>query len=182
VRAAVFLDRDGVLLETHVRDGVTRPPESVAAARILPGVDRAIASLRQAGFALVVVTNQPDVARGTATREQVESVNRMLQERFSFDDIRVCYHDNQDGCACRKPKPGMLVESAKVLAIDLQASFMVGDRLTDVEAGRKAGCRSILVGSSHDTAGLAHHHAPDLESASRWILSQARRLVESTPN
>jgi D-glycero-D-manno-heptose 1,7-bisphosphate phosphatase len=170
VRPAVFLDRDGVLLETHLADGVTRPPASVADMRVLPGVETALARLRAAGFALVVVTNQPDVARGTQRRDKVIAINDILQTRFAFDAIQVCFHDRGDDCDCRKPKPGMLLEAASALALDLGGSYMVGDRATDVEAGRRAGCRTVLI--SHGAVAVAADHSADhLPAAADWILA-----------
>ena len=117
-RPAVFLDRDGVLNDSVVRDGVPRPPKSVAEFRLLPGVVDACASLRAAGFALVVVTNQPDIARGTQTREVVDAMNARLAELIEMDEICVCPHDDVDDCACRKPRPGMLLDAGRRLSLE----------------------------------------------------------------
>ena len=146
---AVFLDRDGVLNRAFLQaDGKTHPPPDLRKLEILPGVLEACQSLRRAGFLLIVVTNQPDVARGTQRREVVEAINRKLRHQIPLDDIRVCYHDDADNCLCRKPKPGMLLEAAMVWDIDFRKSFMIGDRWTDVEAGRRAGCKTVLVNAA----------------------------------
>ena len=145
VNAAVFLDRDGVLNQTIVRDGVPHPPAHVSACVLLPGVREACERLRSAGYLLFVVTNQPDVARGDQCREHVEGINAWLQSTLSVQQVLTCYHDNADQCACRKPKPGMLFEAARAWDVALSASVMVGDRWSDVEAGRAAGCKSILI-------------------------------------
>lgn len=145
MRRAVFLDRDGVINRAEVRDGKPYPPVSLAAMEILPGVPEALRALHAAGWMLIVVTNQPDVARGTAKRADVEAINRHLQETLPIDEFRTCYHDAADGCDCRKPAPGALLAAAGAHGIDLQRSFMVGDRWRDVEAGARAGCKTVFI-------------------------------------
>ena len=139
-RRAVFLDRDGVLNRSIVRQGKPYPPDTLAELHILPGVAEALSQLRAAGFLNVVVTNQPDVATGKQRREVVELLNRHLAAVLAIDAVKVCYHVDGDACMCRKPKPGMLLEAAAELGIDLGKSFMVGDRWRDVAAGQAAGC------------------------------------------
>jgi len=145
MRRAVFLDRDGVLNRTTVKDGVPYPPASAGQVELLDGVPEALALLQQHGWLLIAVTNQPDVARGSQTREAVEQINQRLAEQLPLSAIFTCFHDNQDGCDCRKPRPGMLVEAAEIHQIDLSNSFMVGDRWSDVVAGQAAGCRTFLI-------------------------------------
>src|SRR4051794_40057622 len=144
-RPAVFLDRDGVLNAAVVRNGRPYPPADADAARLLPGVKAACRRLSEAGFALIVVTNQPDVARGTADPSGVDALNRRLQEKLELDEVVVCPHDDADECACRKPKPGMLLDAAVRWDIALGASVIVGDRWRDVEAGRAAGVRTVFI-------------------------------------
>jgi D-glycero-D-manno-heptose 1,7-bisphosphate phosphatase len=144
-RRAVFLDRDGVLNLSVVREGKPYPPGSFSELVVAPGVEEGCQTLREAGYLLIGITNQPDVARGTTPKKVVEEINHYLIDRLSMDSIRVCYHDNSDECECRKPKPGLILQAAQEEAIDLEASFMVGDRWKDVEAGRRAGCRTILI-------------------------------------
>ena len=146
---AVFLDRDGVINRAVLRNGRPYPPSSVDELEFLPGVSEAINALHQAGFRIIVVTNQPDVATGVQRREVVEAIHERIRHAFPIDDIKVCYHVDQDGCTCRKPKPGMLLEVATEWSLDLGQSFMVGDRWRDIEAGRAAGCRTILVKSNY---------------------------------
>jgi D-glycero-D-manno-heptose 1,7-bisphosphate phosphatase len=140
VKRAVFLDRDGVLNRAILRDGRPYPPASVDELEILPGVRESLERLRAAGFLTVVVTNQPDVATGKQRREVVEAMHARLQSALAIDAIKVCYHVDADDCACRKPRPGMLLEAALELGIDLSRSYMVGDRWRDVAAGQTAGC------------------------------------------
>lgn len=176
-RRAVFLDRDGVLNETAVgSDGVPRPPASVDQFVLIPGVDDACRELHALGFLLVVVSNQPDVARGTQRREVVETINRRLREMVPLDDIRVCYHDDGDGCACRKPQPGLIVDAARDLGIDLTASFMIGDRSPDIEAGARAGCCTILVGDGYgeSLSSKPDTKLPSLPKAAAWIAERTR--------
>lgn len=144
-RPAVFLDRDGTLNIATIRDGRSYPPASLAELAVVPGAAPALSALRQAGFCTIVVTNQPDVALGKQRREVVEAINDALRAQLPLDDIRVCYHADADGCDCRKPKPGMLLDAARVWNIALDASFMVGDRWRDVAAGHAAGCRTLLI-------------------------------------
>jgi len=142
---AVFLDRDGVLNRPVIRNGRPYPPRDVAELEILPGAAEAVARLRRSGLLALVVTNQPDVARGKASRESVEAIHQALQSRVPVDGIFACFHDDADQCDCRKPSPGMLLEAAERFGIDLGASYMVGDRWRDVEAGRRAGCRVFWI-------------------------------------
>jgi len=172
----VFLDRDGVLIETFVREGVPHPPVNLDETRVLPGVPEALRKLSAAGFLLIVVTNQPDVARGVQTVEAVERINRHLADHLAIDAVFVCFHDNADQCACRKPLPGMLRAAATKHQIDLGESFMVGDRWSDVTAGKAAGCTSILLTYSYSQAERCQ---PDASAAS---LSEAADIILQTLN
>ncbi len=145
MRRAVFLDRDGVINRAVVRDGKPYPPANLKELEILPGVSEALHKLHDAEYLLVVVTNQPDVARGTAKKEEIEAMNLSLSNQLPLDDFRTCYHDSADGCQCRKPLPGSLLDAAKEHKIDLSKSFMVGDRWRDIEAGHLAGCKTFFI-------------------------------------
>jgi D-glycero-D-manno-heptose 1,7-bisphosphate phosphatase len=169
---AVFLDRDGVINRTVVRNGKPYPPASVEAIEVLPGVAEALARLHDAGYRLVVVTNQPDISRGVQDRAVVDAMHAKLATALPIDDFRVCAHDDPDGCDCRKPKPGLLRQAAEAAGIDLRASFIVGDRWRDIEAGRAVGCRTIFI--DYDYAE-SRPGAPDLTvrslaEAADWIL------------
>ncbi len=145
MRRAVFLDRDGVLNRAVVRDGKPYPPANLKEMEILPGVFEALTALSDAGFMLIVITNQPDVARGTTSITVVEEINNYLAGCLPINEFRTCYHDSGDGCDCRKPLPGALLASAKKNGIDLGKSYMVGDRWRDTEAGQRAGCKTIFI-------------------------------------
>jgi D-glycero-D-manno-heptose 1,7-bisphosphate phosphatase len=179
LRHAVFLDRDGVLSRSLLRDGKPLAPTTVEEFELLPGVADALNNLHAAGFLLVVVTNQPDVSTGVTRREAVEEMHRRLREWLPVDEIKVCYHVEADGCDCRKPKPGMLLAAAHERGIDLKSSWMVGDRWRDVAAGKSAGCRTILV-ECHYAERKAE--APDfavqsLPEAAEIILKEAAERV-----
>ena len=172
-RPAVFLDRDGVLNEPVVVGGRPLPPESVADLALTPGVEEACRSLRQAGFLLIVVTNQPDIARGTRDRATVDAINDELRRRLGLDDVLVCPHDDGDACACRKPQPGLILEAAARWQVSLDSSVMVGDRWRDIDAGRGAGCRTVLVARDYNErpATGADLVVGTLEQAVSWIVS-----------
>jgi len=175
VTRAVFLDRDGVLNRAIIRDGLPFAPTSIAELEILPGVPDALPRLRAAGFLLIVVTNQPDVARGTASRDAIDAIHARMRQTLPLDDIRVCFHDDADHCACRKPLPGLLLDAAAGWDIDLKRSYMIGDRWRDIAAGQAAGCTTVLVDGGHDEASTVEpdtrKHA--LADAAAWIISRA---------
>lgn len=178
-RLAVFLDRDGVINRSTVRDGKPYPPGSIEEMEILPGVSEALQRLRAAGFLLIGATNQPDVARGAQRRQVVEAIHEDLLRRLPLDEIFVCYHDSGDNCQCRKPLPGLLLEAAEKYSIDLGASFMVGDRWRDVEAGWNAGCKTVFI--DYGYAEKAPANPPDLTVGSLleavdWILLKKEQL------
>jgi D-glycero-D-manno-heptose 1,7-bisphosphate phosphatase len=180
-RPAVFLDRDGVINRAEIRDGTPRPPMGLEDFVLLPGVVEAVHLLRQAGFAIVIVTNQPDVARGDQRRSVVEAMNELVHDALKPDRIEVCYHDEADGCGCRKPAPGMLLAAAAELALDLSASFMVGDRWRDIDAGHRAGCRTIFVDRGYPERQPAAPDAvvPDLPAAVAWITTNVTQNQEA---
>ena len=142
---AVFLDRDGVINETIVRDGKPYPPAKFEDIVFPVGTFEAINSIRSSGYLVIVVTNQPDVAKGIQSKETVETIHATIRQQLQVDDIKVCYHVDEDNCRCRKPKPGMIVDAAQEYTIDLTRSYMIGDRWRDIEAGKAAGCKTILV-------------------------------------
>ena len=150
MRKAVFLDRDGVINRAMVRNGKPYPPANINEVEILPGVSEALAALHDAGFMLIVVTNQPDVARGTTPKAVVEEINHYLGRCLPIDEFRTCYHDGDDGCECRKPLPGALLAAAQMHGIDLNESYMIGDRWRDTESGVRAGCKTIFIDYGYD--------------------------------
>jgi D-glycero-D-manno-heptose 1,7-bisphosphate phosphatase len=173
---AVFLDRDGVINRAVLRAGLPYPPQSVQDLEILPGVRDALLRLRSAGFMLVVITNQPDVARGLQTRAQVEAIHNFLFQSLPLDKVKVCYHDDVDGCSCRKPQPGMIMEASRELGVDLARSYTVGDRWKDIEAGERAGTLSILIDYEYAEKKPANAavRVSSLSEAAEWILEKEK--------
>jgi D-glycero-D-manno-heptose 1,7-bisphosphate phosphatase len=169
---AVFLDRDGVINRAVVRDGKPHPPDRVEDLEVLAGVPGALLKLRDAGFRLIVVTNQPDVARGTQTRDAVDAMHVRLMSELPVDDVVTCYHDDDDACDCRKPKAGALIDAAQRHGVQLHRSFMVGDRWRDIEAGQRAGCRCLFVdhGYAEQQPAGAFVRVPSLAAAADWII------------
>ncbi len=174
-RRAVFLDRDGVLNRAIVRDGKPYPPSSVAELEIFPEARAQLERLKLAGFLLVAVTNQPDVARGAQSRNQLDRINLALRTALPLDDLLVCCHDHADQCDCRKPRPGLLLQAAEKHGIDLPRSFMVGDRWRDVEAGANAGCATVWIDYRYRERGPAMNPSARVDSltaAVDWITQE----------
>jgi D-glycero-D-manno-heptose 1,7-bisphosphate phosphatase len=150
MRPAVFLDRDGVINRPTVRHGKPYPPQSLAELHLLPGVQNALRELKAGGYCLVVVTNQPDIARGTTLRTVVDGMNDWLKSVLPLDALLTCAHDDQDLCQCRKPLPGLIMQAAREMHIECKTSYMIGDRWRDIEAGRRAGCKTFFVDRGYD--------------------------------
>ena len=148
-RRAVFLDRDGVLNRALVRNGRPYSPARVEDFQLHDDVISGCARLKAANFLLVVITNQPDVGRGTQSREAVEAMNLKMQSALPLlDRIEICYHAGErygQPCGCRKPRPGMILRAAAELNIDPKRSYVIGDRWRDVDCARAAGCRAIFI-------------------------------------
>ncbi len=175
---AVFLDRDGVLTRALLRDGKAYAPVTPDEMEMDADAPAALARLKAAGFLLIVVTNQPDVARGATLRAGVERMHAALRAALPLDAVFVCYHDDADACACRKPLPGMLLQAASEYAIDVAASFLVGDRWRDIDAGAAAGCRTVWIDRAYRER--PPEHPPDarvqtLAAAVAWILDRQTR-------
>ena len=142
---AVFLDRDGVINRAIVRDGKPFPPDKLEELEILPGSFTSLLQLANSGYVLIGITNQPDVARGTQSRQVVESFNALILSKLPIHEIFVCYHDNIDHCDCRKPKPGLILQAAEKYGLELSQCWMIGDRWKDIAAGRAVGLKTIFV-------------------------------------
>jgi D-glycero-D-manno-heptose 1,7-bisphosphate phosphatase len=170
---AVFLDRDGVLADAIVVEGKPYPPRSLEALKIAEEVVASCRLLRETGFKLICVTNQPDVARGRQSQAELDRINEAVVARLGLDALRVCPHSDEDRCRCRKPKPGMLTDAATEFGVDLSESYMVGDRWRDIDAGVAAGCRSVFIdrGYSERQPKAMVHSCASLAEAARFILS-----------
>lgn len=155
-------------------DGKPYPPKSLDDLVIISGVPESLKKLKSAGFMLIVVTNQPDVARGKVSKQSIEQINDFLRESLPIDEFRTCFHDDSDGCGCRKPLPGALIESSVLNGIDLKSSFMVGDRWRDIEAGHAAGCKTIFLDYNYsEKRPIPPYYCVDtLEQALPYILGE----------
>lgn len=176
MRRAVFLDRDGVINRSLVRDGKPYAPTQISEFELLPGVPAALSLLRQNGFLNIVVTNQPDISTGKQKREDLDALHARLQKELAIDAFKVCCHVDAESCACRKPKPGLLLEAAQEWGIDLGASYMVGDRWRDVAAGQHAGCKTcffIDYGYAEKRPEQPFIVVKSLENSVQYILAQA---------
>jgi D-glycero-D-manno-heptose 1,7-bisphosphate phosphatase len=155
-RRAVFLDRDGVINKPVVREGRPHPPAKVKDFELYEDVPAGCARLEAAGYLLVVVTNQPDVARRAQTRASVDAMHqKMLDALPQITRVEVCWHAGAawaDPCDCRKPQPGMILRAAKALNIDLTQSFLIGDRWRDVDCGHAASCRTVFIDRNYSEA------------------------------
>jgi len=179
---AVFLDRDGTIIEDvgylHERSKV----------KFLPRVSKAIKLLNENGFKVIVITNQAGVARGYFTEETVREINRYVQESLAkqgafIDMIYYCPHhiegiieEYSKECYCRKPNPGMIEQAVLEFGIDLKNSFIIGDKISDIEAGQRAGCKTILLAgedllnNEREITLISNHAAPDLYEAVKWLV------------
>lgn len=180
---AVFLDRDGVLNRALVRDGKPYPPNSAAEVEIVSGAGAALEALKRKGYLLLVVTNQPDVARGKQSAEAVHEIHDLLKTHLPLDGFYTCFHDDKDGCDCRKPKPGLLLQAAQAHGVDLARSFLIGDRWRDIDAAHAAGCRAVWIDFHYHERGPGQPPAARVSSlaeASDWILAADASKEEST--
>jgi D-glycero-D-manno-heptose 1,7-bisphosphate phosphatase len=169
---AIFLDRDGVLNEAIIINNNPFPPRDLNEVNIINGVKDALFNLKKAGFKLIVITNQPDVARGTTNMDTVKSINNYLMKQLPLDSILVCYHDDTDKCSCRKPLPGNIFQGAKKFKVDLSKSYIVGDRWKDIEAGAAAGCTTFFIDNNYnkDMKSIPNYFVRSLSEASKIIL------------
>ncbi len=169
---AVFLDRDGVVNRAVIRNGKPYPPASAGELEIPPDAASSLAGLKDMGLLLLIVTNQPDVARGRQSRSEVEAIHNALRAHLPLDDFFVCYHDDGDNCDCRKPKPGLLLQARNRYRVELENSFLIGDRWRDIDAGSSAGCATVLIDYGYKERGPSSAPSAVVKSladAARWI-------------
>jgi len=170
---AVFLDRDGVLNRVVWRDGKAASPRTLDELVVEPEAPAALAALKDAGFKLFVVTNQPDVRRGLMAKSALDAIHGALRDALPVDEVAVCEHDNADDCACRKPRPGMLLDLARRHDLDLSASVMVGDQDRDIACGQAAGCATVLLARQYNSGAGADHVVETLSQAMSVIMDAA---------
>jgi len=144
-RKAIFLDRDGVINKVLLNNGKPFSPRKFEEFELLPEVEKVLNSFKDIGFINIVITNQPDIARGLMRMKELDKMHLLIRKRLPVEDILVCPHDDIHDCNCRKPKPGMIIEAAERRSINLKKSFLIGDTWKDIEAGKAAGCKTILI-------------------------------------
>jgi D-glycero-D-manno-heptose 1,7-bisphosphate phosphatase len=179
LKPAVFLDRDGTLNAPVIRDGKPYPPADLDEFVLLENVAESCAKLHDAGYILVVATNQPDVGRGTQTRESVEAIHGKLRRLVpSIARIETCYESGRELLRSpdRKPAPGMLLRAARELGLDLSRSWMIGDRWRDIDCGKNAGVRTVFIDWSYDEKlkALPDFTVRSFAEAAGIILAHAR--------
>ena len=171
-RRAVFLDRDGVLVRAAPLAEYAHGPLTLEDFLLFDGIAEPVRRLRDAGFATVLATNQPAIARGQMSRETLDEMHRRLAAAIPLDDIEVCPHTDADHCACRKPKPGMLLAAAEKLGLDLPRSYFIGDTARDVNAAVAAGVTPILIDWPYNRALRVAHRVKNLAEAVELILAR----------
>jgi D-glycero-D-manno-heptose 1,7-bisphosphate phosphatase len=171
-RRAIFLDRDGVLNRVVMRDGKAASPRAVDELQIEPDAPATLQALKAAGYLLFVVTNQPDVRRGLMSAETLEAIHARLAQALPVDEIAACLHDNIDACACRKPKPGLVLDLAERYDIDLRQSWLIGDQDRDIVCGQAASCKTILLRRDYNlgTVAVADQVVERLSQSLSYIL------------
>jgi len=174
---AVFLDRDGTVNEIVLRNGKPGSPRNVEEFRFCQGVEQILNRLATSGFRLFIVTNQPDLARGTLLPSVVEEINRRILAALPIEHILTCPHDDHHKCECRKPKSGLLRQIADREGIDLPHSYMVGDSWRDMEAGRTVGCTTVLISRAYNEGTDADYRADSLVEAGNLIIGAAEHAA-----
>lgn len=169
---AVFLDRDGVINQAYG----FRPPNNANELVLFPGVPEAIRLLNEAGFLVFVVTNQGGVGLGYMTEADLAEIHHKLEAEVAvaggkFTELAACMHKPEAGCACRKPRPGMILDLAKKYNVDLKSSYLVGDRDVDLQAGQAAGTKTILIKSTEKVTNQANYNCDSLLEASKLIIT-----------
>jgi D-glycero-D-manno-heptose 1,7-bisphosphate phosphatase len=170
MKQAVFIERDGVLNQVRIERQQPIAPLTLEEFRLNTDLVPLVQKLKDANLVVIVTTNQPGISRGYQSRRELDRMNDLLRRTFTVDDLVLCPHDETDRCPCRKPKPGLLVESAFKWHLDLDRSFVIGDKWQDAEAARTAGCTSLLLKSPW--VGTVHRDflLPDFESVVNKIL------------
>jgi D-glycero-D-manno-heptose 1,7-bisphosphate phosphatase len=179
VKSAIFFERDGILNEVEINRNQQVVPTTLAAFKVKPEVPELLKKLKDAGFLLIVTTNQSGVSHGTLSRRELDHMHEILRRRAPVDDIFLCAHAEADHCPCRKPKPGLFTEAAFKYQLSLEHCFVVSDKWQDAEAAQNVGATSLLLKSPWN--GKSHHDfvLPTLEATVDKLLSLRRLRTES---
>ena len=174
MKKAVFLDRDGVVNKALVVNGKPYSPRLVEEVEIIPGVAQSVLELKKEGFEIIVITNQPDIARKKVTTEIIKEIHDFIKKETGITEFYFCPHDDIDSCKCRKPKDGLITQAATDLKIDLNQSFLVGDRWKDITAGQIAGCKCFFINEnySENMPSMPYTEVKSLKDATWKILNK----------
>jgi len=175
MKRAVFLDRDGVINNAIVKEGNLFSPRKFEDFKFVDGIKDVLERFRERGLLNIIVTNQPDVARGLMEEKELQKMHNLIRESLPIDDIFICPHSDADNCNCRKPKAGMLFEAAKKWDIYLNESFIIGDSWKDIEAGRNAGCTTVLIDSPYNKQIDSDFRTNELLAVADMILNSQKK-------
>ncbi len=178
MKAAVFIERDGVLNEVRVERQHQVSPMTMEDFKIKREAIPLLKKLKDSGLLLIATTNQPGISRGYQSRRELDRMHDLLRATFALDDLLVCPHDETDGCPCRRPKPGLLVEAGFKWRLNLDACFVISDKWQDAGAARAAGCTSLLLQSPWNGTARRDLVLPDLAAAVDRVL----RLSNARPS
>ena len=169
-KKAVFLDRDGVINEVIFRDNV-KPiaPWSIEEFKLCDGITEPLRELKNSGYLLFVVSNQPDISKGLIDIQVVQQMNDIIASQFPIKKVVFCPHEDRHNCSCRKPKPGMLIKLAEEFGVDLKRSYMIGDNWKDIVAGEAAGCKTILIKRAYNKTVNADYSVQSLQKITNII-------------
>jgi D-glycero-D-manno-heptose 1,7-bisphosphate phosphatase len=168
---AVFLDRDGIINKVLIKEGKVCSPRTMAEFEWMDDIIESVKIFKEIGFKIIVVTNQPDIARGKMAKEILAAMTNLIYSTLMVDDVLVCPHDDLDGCNCRKPSPGLILEASGKWDVDCRQSFMIGDSWKDMSAGRAAGCTTILIDQYYNQGTEGHYRVKDLKGAVEIIVN-----------
>ena len=173
MKTAIFFERDGILNECRVERGQQIAPRTLEDFRVNAAAREPLQKLKDAGFVLLAITNQPGISRGYLSRRELDLMHVVLKNKLPLDEILMCTHDEMDHCPCRKPSPGLIREAGFKHHLDLERSFVVSDKWQDAQAAHNAGCTSILIESPW--IGKGHHDfvLPNLNAIAEKILCLA---------
>ncbi len=176
MRKAIFLDRDGIINNVILKNEKPFSPRSFKEFDLREGIRDVLDSFKKLGFINIIVSNQPDIARGLLERQDLDEMSRVIRENLPVDDIYVCTHDNDDNCHCRKPKPGMLTDAVEKWEIDISKSFLIGDNWKDIDAGKNAGCTTILLDYPYNKKISADFRIENFESAIKIVKNKSENI------
>ena len=172
LRRAVFIDRDGVINKALLKDNKPHSPRIFSEFEFVPAIGDVLQVFKKFGFLNIVVTNQPDISRGLMHPEELEKMHKVIKQNLPVDDIFVCPHSDEDNCVCRKPKPEMFFAASRKWKIDIAGSFFIGDSWRDIEAGKRAGCKTILIDASHNKEINTDYRVSDIVAAMQIICDE----------